>query len=119
MSNFIYQKGASPTLDAAFSRSQPFGKLRVSDSTLFWKQLLRWHALPVSDLQRVYRRVEEVHGTTGCCSNDFSIHRLVVVRKNGEELPLLIGDSLYRHEPERLMEFIRQHWSGVAIGKEK
>lgn len=104
MPAFSYQKSANPALDAEFQTAPRFGKVKVGPTHIFWKKLLQWEALDRSEVERFYRRVEEVVGQTGCCSNDFSIHKLMASLKTGETLEILIGDSLYRHEPERLME---------------
>lgn len=113
-----YQKGHSARLDEEFEQSRPFGRIRVGNDHLFWKKTFRWNLLPLSDVLRAYRRIEEVRGKTGCCSNDFSIHKLILLLTNGERLELLIGDSLYRHEPERLIEEMQRQWPQIAYGKE-
>lgn len=119
MSEMVYHKGVLSELDEEFAQSQPFGRIRVGQKHLFWKQTLRWYFLTIDQVERLYRRIEEVNGKTGCCSNDFSIHRLMVVKKGGEVLSLLIGDSLYRHEPERLMDAISQRFPHLAFGKKE
>lgn len=119
MSEKRYQKGRSQELDAELAAAQSFGKIKVGQTVLFWRKTLRWFYIPAAELERVYRRVEEVRGKTGCCSNDFSIHRLMLVTKSGEEISVLIGDSLYRHEPERLMELMQSRWDTISYGKKE
>lgn len=116
--DYTYKKGVYPWLDEEFAAAQPFGKLRLGKNGIFSRRGLRWSYIPVSLIARAYRRIEEVNGKTGCCSNDFSIHKLMLVKTDGELLPLLIGDSLYRHEPEKLMEAMQSQWPALAYGKE-
>lgn len=118
MSESLYRKNQEAELDEEFRTGQPFGLIRVGKTRLFWRKNLRWRCLPICEVERAYRRIEEVNGKTGCCSNDFSIHKLILVLKNGEKKEVLIGDSLYRREPERLMEAMQQQWTQLIYGKE-
>ncbi|MCQ2442767.1 MAG: hypothetical protein MJ077_06575 [Oscillospiraceae bacterium] len=119
MKRFIYQKGICADLDKEWKQSQPFGHIRVGTEHLFWKRHFRWYGVSSEAITRAYRRVEEVNGKTGCCSNDFSIHHLILCLRDGQCLELLIGDSLYRHEPEHLIEAMKKNWPQLIYGKEK
>jgi len=107
------------TDEALFQQEQAgrhLGNMTVGTDHLFWKKGLSRYAMPYSDIRRYWRRIEQVNGKTGCCSNDFSMHFLIV-RTDEEELKLSIGDSLYRQEPEQLMEALAELLPDVPSGK--
>lgn len=113
-----YKKGQDPAADSDFDAAAPFGKVRVGTVNLYCKGILRWSYLPMEEVVRIYRRMEEVRGKTGCCSNDFSIHTLIVVTKDGTKHEMKIGDGLYRHEPERLMDELKARHPQICYEKE-
>lgn len=112
-----YKKGADAALDRDFQGAAPFGKVKVGDENLYWKIVLRWYYMPMKGIARAYRRLEEVKGRTGCCSNDFSIHKLMLVDEADGLKEVKIGESLYRHEPEALLEELKKRHPQIAIGK--
>ena len=112
-----YKKGADAATDAAFVSGVPYGKIKVADELLFARKGIGWRTIRRADIERVYRRVQEVRGRTCCCTNDFSIHHLIVLLRDGGREELLIGEGLYRHEPERLLEDMQGRWSEIAYGK--
>ena len=63
---YRYNKGESPELDAQFKEAPAFSKVRVAQDGLFWRHGLRQHYIPFAGIQRIFRRVEEVHGRL-CC----------------------------------------------------
>lgn len=113
-----YNKGQDARIDNDFNTAEPYAKVKVGDEFIFWKTFLRWKYLPFASIKRAYRRVEEVNGRTGCCSNDFSVHTLIVITEDSQEIEIKIGEGLYRHEPERLIEAISRKHPSVIIGKE-
>ena len=112
-----YKKNTDAALDADFEAAAPFGKVKVGQHALYWKAVLRWRYARFAEIRRIYRRVEEVRGKTGCCSNDFSVHKLVLTDRDGNKQEVLIGESLYRHEPERLMEYLAEKHPEISYGK--
>ena len=111
-----YKKGADAAMDAAFASGAPYGKIKVADELLFARKGICWRAIRRADIAQAYRRVQEVRGRTCCCTNDFSIHHLIVLLQDGSKEELLIGEGLYRHEPERLLEEMQRRWPEVAYG---
>ena len=108
MNRLDYKKGMSAELDRDFEEAAPYAKVKVGQKNLYWRGFLRWSYMPMEEVTRIYRRIEEVKGRTGCCSNDFSVHKLIVENRDGESMEVLIGESLYRQEPERLMEKLKE-----------
>jgi len=111
-----YIKATDALLDADFAAAEPFGNIKLGREAVFCRRLLRWSYVPVSSIKRVWRRIEEAKGRTGCCSNDFSSHFLMFETEDGVE-KLKIGEEMYRHEPEALMERIAAMHPGIAVGK--
>jgi len=74
---YLYTKGTA--LDGEFSAAPAFGKIRPGKHHLFWKSGLRWYGIPLTDLQRIYRRVEPVFGKLCCGGRSFIIEWLVLV----------------------------------------
>ena len=113
----IYRRNTDPTADADFAAARVFGKVRLGTESLFWRRGLRAYRLPLKEIRRAWRRVEEVRAKTGCCSNDFSAHFLMLRLADGTEEKIKIGEALYRHEPEALMEQLKAQCPDLPIGK--
>lgn len=112
-----YKKNENAALDADFAAADWYGNVRVGKDNIFYRRFMNLYYIPVGEIERAYRRVEEVKGRTGCCSNDFSIHRLILIQRDGTETVIKIGEEMYRHEPEKLIETIRNRFPSVAIGR--
>lgn len=112
-----YKKNGSAALDAAFASAEPFGRIRLAPEAVFYRRGFGWHYVPLTDVVRAYRRVQQVEASTACCTNDFSIHHLILLTAGGERHELLIGEALYRHEPERLLEALSAQHPSITIGK--
>lgn len=115
---YDYKKGQDPAVDRDYEAAAPFARIRVGDKFLFYKGLLKWNYISLTEAVRIYRRMEEVRGKTGCCSNDFSIHTLIVALKTGDVMEIKIGEGLYRHEPELLMEELKKRHPAILYAKE-
>lgn len=113
-----YKKGVDEAADRDFAETGAYGKIKAGHEFLFWKELISWNYIPFSEIERIYRRIEDVSCRTGCCSNDFSVHTLIVIRKDGNIIEAKIGEGLYRQEPEKLIEEIREMHPDILIGKE-
>jgi len=112
-----YIKDKDTLLDADFAAAEPFGNIKLGREAVFCRRLLRWSYVPISGIKRAWRRMEEAKGRTGCCSNDFSSHFLMLETADGEVVKLKIGEEMYRHEPEALMERIAAMHPGIPVGK--
>lgn len=111
-----YKKNTDAILDEEFKNAEPFGNIRLGKNHIFAKKIIRWSYVSLSDVGRAWRRIEEVKGRTGCCSNDFSRHFLMLLMNSGETLKLKIGEEMYRHEPEALMEKLKADNPDLPIG---
>lgn len=117
MKDYSYQKRQNAGMDNDFQQSMQYGKIKLGQEYLFWRKNLKWNVISLSDIQRAYRRVEEVTARTCCASSDFSIHKLLLTLKNGSILELMIGDDFHRREPERLMEQLHSTRPEIILGK--
>lgn len=111
---YLYTKGTAA--DSDFSVAPAFGKIRVGSSHLFWKSGFRWYSIPLTDLRRIYRRVEQVFGRLCCGGRNFVIEWLVLVLSDGRELVLHIGDDV-KKDAEALMEHLQSAHPQIQYGK--
>ena len=118
INTYPYKKNEDIQLTEEFRNAALFGKIKVGTRHLFWKKMLGWNYLELSEVERIYRRIEEVNGKTSCCSTDFSMHSLILTGLDGRTLTISIGDSLFRREPERLMEELKKRFPEIAYGIE-
>ena len=115
-SAYTYKKGENTIRDQEFIAGEPYGKVKLAENTIFWKQGLRWHCLDLSGVRQAFRRVEAVN-TKMCCGNvNFDIQKLVLILQNGTELELLIGEGTLR-EAEKLFEKMKEKHPGIQYGK--
>ena len=62
----LYKKDHSAELDLEFQNAEIFGKIKVGTEHIFWKKIVRWYYIPVSELKQIYRRIEQVISRTSC-----------------------------------------------------
>ena len=90
--------------------------MRPGKSTVFWRSGLRWYAIPLSRVQRIFRRVEPVYGKLCCGGHSFIMERLVLILLDGTELELYIGDDMER-KAAALLESLKQGHPELLFGK--
>lgn len=119
--SYRYNKGENPALDAEFASAVVYEKIRMGKTALFWKSGLRWHVIPLEGVQRVFRRVEQVHGRLCCGGQNFIIHWLVLVLPNGEELVIHVGDDVVgtavRDQADALLASLSVSHPQIQYGK--
>lgn len=113
---YRYTKGENSAVDADFASVVSYEKVRPGKSFIFWKSGLRWHHIPVDNIQRIFRRVEAVHGKLCCGGRSFFIEWLVLVRSDGSELVLHIGDDVQK-KAEALLQYLKEHHPQIQYGK--
>ena len=113
---YHYKKGVDPALDADFAAAQEYGWVRPGKSTVFWRSGLRWYAIPLTRVQRIFRRVEPVYGKLCCGGHSFIMERLVLILLDGTELELYIGDDMER-KAAALLESLKQGHPELLFGK--
>ena len=113
---YLFIRGEDENLDMQFERSGAYGKVRVGEDMLFWKEGLRWYRVGMAQIQRIYRQVEHVYGRLCCGGRSYDIQRLIVVLRDGSGLKMHIGDDAVR-EAEALMEALRGMHPEIQYGK--
>lgn len=113
---YIYSKGTDPALDADFGAAKAYGKVRPGQKAIFWKSGLRWYALPVADIQRIFRRLEPVIRKLCCGGKSYYIEWLVLVLQNGEELVVHVGDDIPK-DVEALFAAMKEQYPSLQFGK--
>lgn len=111
-----YRKGQNAAMDAAYTAGKQYGKVRVGGEWLFFRKGLFQYVLNAAEIVRAFRREEQVQSHTSCCESDFNIHRLILEMRSGEKQTITIGDGLFRHEPEHLLENMQILWPEIIIG---
>lgn len=114
---YLYTKGADLSLDAEFSSATAYGKVKPGETSLFWKSGLRWYRIPLTNVQRIFRRVEAVFGKLCCGGRSFLIEWLVLILHDGTELVLHIGDDEQK-KAEALLQVLKQMHPEILYGKE-
>ena len=116
MKPYVYKKGTNPALDGEFAAGQDYGWVRPGKTAVFWRSGLRWCAVALSDVQRIFRRVEPVYGKLCCGGNSFIMEKLVLILKDGEELELYIGDDIEK-KAAALLEYLKDTHPEILFGK--
>lgn len=113
----LYTKGADAPLDADFASATAYGKVRPGKERLFWKSGLRWYAIPYTNVQRIFRRVERMHIRACGGGRPFVTEWLVLELPGGEELLLHITDNDQK-KAENLLQALKELHPEMPYGKE-
>lgn len=111
-----YKKGENASLDQEFAAGQQYGKVKLADQYIFWKQGLRWKYERLEDVKQAFRRVEAVNTKMCCGSVNFDIQKLVLILKDETEQEILIGEGTLR-EAEKLFELMKEGHPEIRFGK--
>lgn len=101
---YLYHRGADAAMDAEFDSAASYGKVKLGETVIFWRAGLRWCAVPLSRVQRIYRQVELVHGKLCCGGASFDIQRLILVLDDSQTLELVVGDNEIGDQVKRAAE---------------
>lgn len=115
LKKYIYHHGKDTVLDAEYDNSVAYGKVKLGKDVIFWKAGLRWFYMPLSKVQRIFRRVEEVNAKICCGRASFHMEKLVLV-SDGEELELYIGENMGDRARE-LLQTLQEAHPELAYGK--
>ena len=113
---YVYKKKENAALDADFAAGKDYGWVRAGQDNLFWRTGLHWNVVSLTEVQRIFRRVEPVYGKLCCGGHSFIMERLVLILKDGTELDLYIGDDM---EPKAaaLLEYLKEGHPEIVFGK--
>lgn len=116
LKKYVYTKGANAAADQDFELDTSYGRVKLGNQFIFWKKGLRWYGVEVKNIERAYRRVEEVSTKICCGPANFDIQKLRLVLKDGEELELLVGEGNIR-EAEALYRELQEKHPQIQYGK--
>ena len=69
-----YKKKVDEALDTAFASAVKHGmNIRLADETLFFRKGFHWEYVLPEEVERIYRRVEEVITHTSCCAENMDM----------------------------------------------
>ncbi len=117
MKKYTYIKNTDESVDREFSTAESYGQIKCGETVMFWKRGLKWYVISLSEVTRIYRRVEYVYGKICCGGDTYDMQRLVLVLKNGEELEIPVGDRMEKKAVE-LMEKLQKEHPEIQYGKE-
>ncbi len=113
---YVYAKGSNPALDADLAAAPSYGKIQPGRTAVFWKSGFHRYSIPVSEIRRIFRRVEPVYGKLCCGGRSYLIEWLVLVLQSGEEVVIHIGDDA-KKEAEALLTFLQETHPDLQYGK--
>lgn len=118
MSNndYLYKSGLKEAVDCDFKEAVAYVRVKLGGKHIFWKKGLKWNVISIDEVERAYRRVEEVKTKVCCGPANFDIQKLILVLKNGENIEIRIGDGTKR-EAEELFAKMQQLHPELKYGK--
>ena len=116
MPALTYKSNLSPSVTHDFENADQYGKVKLGTDYLFWKKSFSWQYVPITDIKRVYRRVEAVDTKVCCCNVNFDIQKLIVELKDETVCELLIGEGI-ASEAEALFSSFKKQRPELSFGK--
>ena len=113
---YVYKKKENAALDADFAPGKDYGWVRAGRTAVFWRSGLHWNVVSLTEVQRIFRRVEPVYGKLCCGGNSFIMEKLVLILKDGTELELYIGDDIEK-KAIALLDFLKDTHPEILFGK--
>jgi len=102
--------------DAEFSQAVRYEKVKLSTNHLYWKPMFRWHKISFSQIQRIFRRVQDVHGRLCCGGRNFRIEWIVLLLKDATELEIHLGEDVGK-KAEALLEALKAAHPQLQYGR--
>ena len=116
LKQYRYSAGADAALDTEYSEASRYGDIKLGTGHLFWKPMFRWHVIALSQVQRIFRRIQDVQGRLCCGGRTFRMEKLVLILPDGSELELYVGDDAGK-EAAALMEALQAAHPEILYGK--
>ena len=113
---YVYKKKENAALDADFAAGKDYGWVRAGQDNIFWRSGLHWNVVSLTEVQRIFRRVEPVYGKLCCGGNSFIMEKLVLILKDGTALELYIGDDIEK-KAAALLDFLKDTHPEILFGK--
>ena len=102
--------------DTEFSQAVRYEKVKLGVDHLYWKPMFRWHRISLSQVQRIFRRVQDVHGRLCCGGRNFRIEWIVLLLKDGTELEIHLGEDVGKRA-EALLEALKAAHPQLQYGR--
>jgi len=113
---YRYASGENLTIDSEFSAAERYENVKLGTDHLFWKPLLRWHVIPLSQAKRIFRRVQDVRGRLCCGGRSYRMEKLVLLLSGDAELEIHIGDDVEK-DAKALLEALQVAHPEILYGK--
>lgn len=112
-----YKKNENQTLDTAFKSSSKHGfNVRLYEDIFFFKKGFHWEYIKREDVNRIYRRIEEVITHTSCCAENMDIQKFIFEMKAEEPITVHVCDGEPRLA-ENLYSILENSWTDISFGK--
>ena len=113
-----YKRGENPELDKEYKASAMHGmNVKLSDEVLFYRKMFHWEYIRHEEIAAIYRKIEEVISHTSCCAENVDIERLIITKKDGQELNVHVCDG-ERKTADRLYSDLKSSWTDISFGKQ-
>ena len=116
LKNYLYTRGVDAELDLEFKQGISKGQVKLGESAIFWRKGLRWYVVGTDQVERAYRRVEEVNSRVCCGSICFPIQKLELLLKDGTRLSLQISEGEEKLA-ESLYKLLKEKHPQLQYGK--
>ena len=116
LKKYLYARGVDEELDQDFKQGISKGQVKLGESAIFWKKGLRWYVVKTDQVDRAYRRVEEVNSRVCCGSVCFHVQKLELLLKDGAKLSLQISEGDAK-AAETLYKLMREKHPQLQYGK--
>lgn len=116
LKSYVYSKGTDTALDTQFESAVSYARLKLGSSHIFWKAGLRWYCIPISQVQRVFRREMPVRTKLCCGGANFTVEWMVLILSDGSELEIYMGDDV-QTKAEAMLQSMKLSHPTLQYGK--
>lgn len=116
LKDYVYTKGTDTVLDAQFAAAVPYARVKLGQTHLFWKAGLKWYCIPLTQPQRIFRRLMPVRTKLCCGGASFMVEWLVLILPDGNELEIYLGEDV-QTKAEALLEGLKVSHPQIQYGK--
>lgn len=81
-----YHVSDSASLKAEYAEAEEFSPARIGTKHVFFRSSLRMRYLPLHAITRVFRRVEFINASMGCCENSLPMDSVILCVGEGQEV---------------------------------
>lgn len=88
-------------------------KIKLKDQELIYRKGFKWHALPYTEIEQAYLRIEEVNGRLCCGVANFDMYFLMLKTKSNTLIKI---ESSAKDIVKELLEELKARNNQIKIG---